>query len=115
MLSGVTQETGADPWCGDRHGVAVRRLVLAGAAVLTALLGALLGAVPSAIEPGGEWVECGPALFHDWNRLPYPGCAASYEPFQSAAIALLVIAAGLVVAVPFQRGSRTSVNQRRRP
>jgi hypothetical protein len=92
---------GVRGWPHD--GASARRLLLAGAAVLTGLSGVLLGTAPSGIEPGGEWVDCGRALFHDRNRLPHPDCAASYEPFQSAAITLVVISVVLLFLVPFQR------------
>jgi hypothetical protein len=88
-------------------GASVRQVRLAGAAVLTGLLGVLLGTAPSGIEPGGEWVYCGRALFHDRSRLSHPDCAASYEPFESAAIALLLISVILLFLVPFQRADRT--------
>ncbi len=90
----------------------MRRLRLAGAALLTGLLGLLLGTAPSGIEPGGEWVYCGRALFHDRNLMPHPDCAASYEPFGSAAIALLLISVVLLLLVPFQRADRTGTVHR---
>ena len=105
MVLPAATRRGVRGWPQD--GASARRLLLAGAAVLTGLSGVLLGTAPSGIEPGGEWVHCGRALFHDPNRLPHPDCAASYEPFESAAITLLVISVVLLFLVPFQRAGRT--------
>ena len=105
MVLPAATRRGVRGWPQD--GASARRLLLAGAAVLTGLSGVLLGTAPSGIEPGGEWVDCGRALFHDPNRLPHPDCAASYEPFESAAITLLVISLVLLFLVPIQRAGRT--------
>jgi len=46
-------------------------------ALLVAGLGVLFGTVPSGMEPDGVYVDCGPALFHEWASLPSPDCAGA--------------------------------------
>lgn len=80
----------------------MKRLATAGLGLLSGALGALFGSVPSGTEPDGEWVYCGRALFHDWNRLPHPDCAGSFEPFRAIALALFVACVALLLFAALQ-------------
>jgi hypothetical protein len=65
-------------------------------ALLVAGLGVLFGTVPSGTEPDGVYVDCGPALFHEWASLPSPDCAGAYQPFQTMSLINLAVRIGFV-------------------
>jgi hypothetical protein len=87
----------------------MKGLMLMVAAGLAAVCGALVGSVPTSAEVDGQAIMCGPALFHDWSRLPYLECAAVYEPWQTLAIVffvgsvILMIVGGLALREPHPR------------
>lgn len=66
--------------------------------VLVALLGWFLGAAAlTGVEPGGGFVNCGPALFGRPDPLPHPTCASAYFPLPTANVAFIV--AGIIGAI----------------
>lgn len=79
------------------------------AAGVAAICGALVGSIPTGTEVDGQAIACGPALFHDWSRLPYLECAEVYEPWQTLAIVffvgsvILMILGGLALRAPTSR------------
>lgn len=65
---------------------------------LAALLGWFLGAAAlTAVEPGGRFVNCGPALFHRPDPLPDQSCAGAYFPLPAVSVVLIVV--GVVGAI----------------
>lgn len=88
-------------------------MALTVAAVLAGL-GLLAGTAPSAAEPNGEFVACGPALFGRPDPLPDPACADAYAPFDTVAIVLLVLSAVTLVLVVARAGWARLAGRRRR-
>ncbi len=74
----------------------MRRWLLFVPGLVVGAAGVGLGAVPTAVEPAGQFVSCGPVLFHG-AVLPDPACAAAYQPLQAVAVVLLVLAVLLLI------------------
>lgn len=87
-----------------------RAAILAAAGLLLGLGGWALGALPlSGAEPGGFYVDCGPAVFGRPSPLPDPTCSAAYAPLPAVSISLIAVAVALLVlAVAFQTRARSS-------
>ncbi|MFN2347518.1 MAG: hypothetical protein ABR616_17620 [Dermatophilaceae bacterium] len=63
-----------------------------------ALFGGFLGAAGlTAVEPGGLFVDCGPALFNRPDPLPDATCAGAYFPLPTASAVFIVV--GIVGAI----------------
>jgi hypothetical protein len=97
------------------HRAHVLPLILMAAAGWGAV-GLLAGFAPSSAEPGGLFVDCGPALFGRPAPLPDPACADSYAPLDTVSIVALTISAltlllalGVLVA-SHTKGSRPVID-----
>lgn len=78
------------------------RLVTALALVLVspclAVIGYGAGALSlTGVEPGGMFVECGPAVFGRPSPLPDPSCAGAYAPLPEITYGLFVLAVAAAI------------------
>ena len=62
-------------------------------------IGIAAGALPlSGAEPGGAYVDCGPAVFGRPSPLPDPACSAAYTPLPQLTVVLFAAATLAIVA-----------------
>lgn len=95
----VPRPMGAEVGGPGSRPLRIALLVVAGCGALAlACVGWFLGAASlTAVEPGGLFVDCGPALFGRPERLPDALCADAYFPLP--AVSILLLAGGVLGAV----------------